>query len=396
MPHTFLPSAALPRRSPTSVIKKLTVLVILLTAAGSLVSAQITNFDVVRGELTFTEVPGAAFYRVEWSKTLEAASWDREAPGVPRIEPLGAGPRTVKIDISQPPCFYRVVAEMAPPEPEGFVLIPAGTFQMGDALLSGDPDERPVHRVNVSAFFLQARETTKSEWDEVLTWALANGYTFDNLGRGKAPDHPVIYVSWYDVVKWCNARSQKEGLVPCYYADAARTLVYKRGRTELTNERVLWSASGYRLPTEAEWEKAARGGFQGRRYPWGDSITHSQANYFSDAEFNYDVSPTRTYHPSFETGTQPFTSPVGSFAPNGYGLYDVTGNVWEWCWDWYDSGFYNKSPALNPRGPSFGSLRVGRGGSWNRHAAFNTLADRAWRPSVEPRDHLGFRPVRSL
>ena len=274
-----------------------------------------------------------------------------------------------------------------------FVLIPGGTFQMGDAFGEGRIDERPVHPVNVSAFFLQARETTKAEWDTVLTWALANGYTFDS-GLGKGTDHPVHSVIWYDVVKWCNARSQKEGLVPCYYTNVARTTVYKTGRVDVTNDEVLWTANGYRLPTEAEWEKAARGGLDGKRFPWGDTITHSLANYSSNSSFAYDTSPTRGYHPLYLTGRLPYTSPVGSFAPNGYGLYDMTGNVWEWCWDRYGSTIYASAATNDPRGPSTGSGRVLRGGSWSDFAVNCRVAFRGWNYPSNGYSNDGFRPAR--
>jgi len=248
-----------------------------------------------------------------------------------------------------------------------FALIPAGSFQMGDPFAEGWDDERPVHTVNVSAFYMAKYETTKELWDSVRTWGVSNGYTDLRAGNGsyasKGANHPVHSVSWYDIVKWCNARSQKEGLTPCYTVGGA---VFKTGvdSTVACN----FSASGYRLPTEAEWEKAARGGLSGKRFPWGDTISHSQANYNSRSEYSYDVSPTRGPHPTWSNNDDrnfPYSSPVGSFAPNGYGLYDMAGNMWEWCWDWWDWGYYVTSPASDPRGPTTTThwYRVYRGGS---------------------------------
>ena len=241
----------------------------------------------------------------------------------------------------------------------GFALIPGGGFTMGDAL-DGDKDS-PQHKVNVSTFYMQKTEVTKAQWDEVRAWGLKNGYTDLREGKGKAAGHPVHSISWYDMVKWCNAKSMKEGLIPCYYTDAAQTAVYQTGKTDLADTMVKWRANGYRLPTEAEWEKAARGGLSGKRFPWGDTISHKQANFNNSGKESYQMGTTG-YHPTYKTGGEPYTSPAGSFAANGYGLHDMTGNVWEWCWDRYKE--YPSAAQTYLRAGSSGSIRVSRGSSW--------------------------------
>jgi formylglycine-generating enzyme required for sulfatase activity len=277
--------------------------------------------------------------------------------------------------------------------PAGMVLIPAGSFQMGDAFNEGASDERPLHTVTVSAFFMDKYEVTKGLWDEVATWASAHGYDINAAsGSGKASNHPVYNVSWYEAVKWANARSEREGLTPCYTVGGN---VYRTGQS--VSVSCNWSAKGYRLPTEAEWEKAARGGCGGRRFPWcdTDTITHSRANYYSKTDYSYDTSTTRGYHPTYKTGSEPYTSPVGSFPANGYGLYDMAGNVWEWCWGWYDSGYYASSPGTDPRGPASGSYRVARGGGWSHDANYCRAAGRNVYGPDSVRHALGFRLVRA-
>jgi formylglycine-generating enzyme required for sulfatase activity len=258
-----------------------------------------------------------------------------------------------------------------PPEPPGMVLIPAGEFMMGDTFGEGSY-ETPVHAVYVDAFYMGRYEVTKGLWDSVRAWGLANGYAGLHAGAGKGPNHPVQMVSWFDCVKWCNARSEMEGRTPVYYTDADLTTVYRTGQLA---PHVKWDANGYRLPTEAEWEKAARGGTPGHRFPWSDqdTIQHARCNYRSSASYSYDTSLTRGHHPCWGVGSQPYTSPVGFFdgsmqykadwgwpgdatsyqtasGANGYGLYDVAGNVWEWCHDWYSDTYYGSSPYDNPTG----------------------------------------------
>jgi formylglycine-generating enzyme required for sulfatase activity len=273
-----------------------------------------------------------------------------------------------------------------PPVPGDMVSIPAGTFQMGDSFSEGSSNERPVHTVTLDSFYMGKYDITNSQYRAFLESALSQGLitvtsgvvyktgsgtsypycdtstssTYSQIvysggvfsvrtkgGRSMVND-PMVQVSWYGSVAYCNWRSQQEGKEQCY---------------NLSTWNCDFAKHGYRLATEAEWEYAARGGLSGKRFPWGDTITHSQANYYSSSSYSYDISPTRGYHPTWSAdGIYPYTSPVSSFAANGYGLYDMAGNVWEWCNDWY--GSYSSSPQTNPTGPTSGSYRVLRGGGW--------------------------------
>jgi formylglycine-generating enzyme required for sulfatase activity len=285
-----------------------------------------------------------------------------------------------------PQVRFKVVADDLV-APVGFAEIPAGAVSMGDSIGEGDSDERPVRQVTVSAFYMGKTEVTKGEWDEVRAWAATRDYTDLSAGAGKAANHPVQTVSWWDAIKWCNARSEKEGLAPCYAVGGSPM---RRG-TEVPE--VNWSAKGYRLPTEAEWEKAARGGLNGKRFPRGDTISHSQANYYSTSSYAYDVSPTRNYHPSYAVGAQPYTSPAGSFVANPYGLHDMAGNVWEWCWDGY--GTYVSGVQTDPRGATSGTYRVIRGGSWYYDAGYCRTAFRGSHTPGNQGNDLGIRVLRS-
>jgi formylglycine-generating enzyme required for sulfatase activity len=241
----------------------------------------------------------------------------------------------------------------------------------------------PVHTVTVSAFYMDQYEVTKALWDEVYAWATVHGYVFDNAGSGTAANYPVHTVSWYDVVKWLNARSEKEGRTPVYYTDVSQTVIYKTGQVDVDTGAVKWTANGYRLPTEAEWEYAARAGTTTRFYT-GDCISSTdQANYKGSSP---------------ETGclAGPYlggTTPVGSYTANPWGLYDMAGNLWEWLWDWY--GAYSSSTATNPRGPDLGSFRVARGGAYFYGALALRSASRNGDNQANGGGNVGFRSALS-
>jgi sulfatase modifying factor 1 len=248
------------------------------------------------------------------------------------------------------------------------VPVPGGAFKMGDNFGDGLPRERPVHTVDVDAFYMGKFETTNGDWrkfrddpgyddvkywpggrvapkDQIPYWTQANNH------GGATPDsdaYPVLGVNWDSAVAYCNWLSAKTG-------------------------------KKYRLPTEAEWEKAARGTDQ-RRYPWGNEINHTFANYVETAKFDTGMKVG-----SFPTGASP------------YGAMDMAGNVMEWCSDWYARDYYASSPAKNPKGPATGAYRVVRGGSFFVEAFdVRTYARSAAWPSFQALRMLGFRVAREL
>jgi len=264
--------------------------------------------------------------------------------------------------------------------PQGMVLIPGGKFEMGDHYNVGRPDEKPVHAVHVDSFYMAQHEVTTQQYCDYLNSALSqdlievrdgavyasggskpycdtrksdpdsrisfDGSTF-TVAAGKQ-DHPMVEVAWYGAAAYCNWKSAQEGKESCY---------------DLVTWECDFSKNSYRLPTEAEWEYAARGGLKYFMYPWGDDIDGSKANYWGSGD-PYETDPwPRTTPVGYYNGTQ---TPAGSDMANGYGLYDMIGNVWEWCNDWYGNTYYSVSPKDNPTGPtSFErTRRVLRGGSW--------------------------------
>ncbi len=365
-------------------------LVVVVAVLGIILTCQASELVITSfhgsGQLVFNEIPDAVGYRIEWAADLSGPWHDftwSTVHGLDFINTTGSGSVTSTV-----PMFYRVVALTPDRSALPMVPVPAGTFTMGD-----QHDEwvvsQPTHSVTVDGFWMAATPVTIGQWHVGHQWAKANEYEIEPLTGGSGPgNHPVSSVSWYDAVKWCNARSEMEGMTPCYTVNGE---VYRTGQRD--DVVCDWNADGYRLPTDAEWERAARGGTS-TRFPWGDRISHSNANYSAhctDGEltFPYDDGPCG--RPPEYGNNWPPTSPVHAYPPNAYGLYDVIGNVLEWVWDWYAP--YTDSPKVNPRGPDESAIqfRVIRSGPFPTV----TAAARWPLPPETPLNGAqGFRPVR--
>ncbi|MCL2196331.1 MAG: formylglycine-generating enzyme family protein [Treponema sp.] len=248
------------------------------------------------------------------------------------------------------------------PQKNNMIMISAGTFTMGSPVNERDRFnvEGPQHKVKLNAFYLSIYEVTQKEFMDLMGF---NNSTF------KGDNYPVDMVSWYEAIEYCNALSRKEKLKPAYIVN---------------KETVTWdkSANGYRLPTEAEWEYASRAGTTTAFFT-GNNITTSQANY--DGNWPYGNNPRGEYRKRFIE--------VGSLPGNPWGLYDMQGNAWEWCWDWF--GNYSEEDQENPDGNASGATRVQRGGSWGSTGA---ELRSAFRRSYYPNERVisaGFRVARN-
>jgi len=217
-------------------------------------------------------------------------------------------------------------------------LIPAGWFTMGSE--TGQDNERPVHRVWVETFELSECQVTNREYALFIQACGTEAPALWSDPSFSHPDQPVVAVSWFDAVQYCDWLS------------------------EMTGRK-------YRLPTEAEWERAARGGQEGKQFPWGDDAPQSLPN----------------YHKRWKSGPEP----VAQYAPNAFGLFDICENVHEWCSDWFRADYYAVSPDCNPLGPEDGERRASRGGSWRHHIKVARCAARSSLPPQFKYADYGFR-----
>ncbi len=244
----------------------------------------------------------------------------------------------------------------------------------------GKPDGSG-YEIYSSGFFMDKTEVSQQLWSSVYNWAIAHGYSFDNVGVAPNSTHPITGINWWDAVKWCNARSEMGGLNPIYFTDISRTIVYRTGQVVLNNDFADWAANGYRLPTRAEWIKAYWGGNNSGFFPWPsyggsatDHINGGMANYYDSGDpFESTSSKYATTPVGYYNGAQ---SPAGPDNKNGYGLYDMVGNVGEWCWDRSFNGWYSLVEARddNSKGPTtgLGTTRCFSGiyGTSNNYAYF--------------------------
>jgi uncharacterized repeat protein (TIGR02543 family) len=342
---------------------------------GTLVTSEITvhaKWTVNTYTVTFKDGNGSVIQSGPWNynatpaytgatpaKTATAQyiyTWDSANPWNPAIAEATAD------------AVYTARFTQAANIPPTMIAVPGGAFTMGspESEVDRNSNEGPQHQVTVSSFYMGKHEVTQKEYyDTMGSWP--DTAPSDTLGLGDS--YPMYNVTWYDAIEYCNRRSGDEGLTPAY---------------TVSGETVTWdkSASGYRLPTEAEWEYACRAGTT-TTFSTGDTITTDQVNF--DGTFQYNMNPAGVNRGK--------TTEAGSFAPNDWGLYDMHGNVYEWCWDWYASS-YDSGPLTDPDGAVSSNYRVRRGGSWINTGRYLRSAYRSYIYYSDRSNLVGFRLVR--
>jgi len=382
-------------RRPSWKITAASFVLALINAGEGFGQMTITSFDE-NGLLSWTNNTTNVAYQIEWRSNL-ATGWSDSYDSLKNISATG---HTMSSEV---PTSFRVRQILNVP---GMNYIPPGRFLMGDSLNAGQADQRPVHSVFVSGFHMDTHEVSNGEMIQVMQWAFDNGkivavhsssinvegnqqelldldgdspeISFANgvfsVDPGKS-NFPCFEVSWYGAQAYCNYLSEMQGLEQCI---------------DFSDWNCDFTKNGYRLPTEAEWEKAARGNLVGQHFPWhSNGADFNDDIYDSKANYQDSIHPFATTTPvGYYDGTQ--ASPIGPDMANGYGLYDMAGNVSEWCWDWKSDGWYtNQAASANDTtGPANGEFRVLRGGTWrddqrelhcaNRRQLRPTGSERMW------------------
>ena len=272
-----------------------------------------------------------------------------------------------------------------------FTMKPIAAVQ-GAVLGDNSMEDNQEHSVSLSAYYIGETEVTQELWQAVMGASNKPSYFDGTSGKEadsgeKQEKRPVEQVSWFDCIAFCNELTKKAGLgdSECvYYSDAALSTVYTMSdANSYTVPQVKWDAKGFRLPTEAEWEWAAKGG---KEYRWAGTDEQDELKKYAWYAW---------YDDSDGGDAKDKTHEVKQKQANGYGLYDMSGNVWEWCWDWYDDNTPDGGQQ-DPTGPTSGSSRVHRGGSWDRNADNASRAYRVCSFPDEDIDNLGLRVVCSV
>ena len=257
------------------------------------------------------------------------------------------------------------------------VSIASGTFYMGDSTNLSPEEQQPRHEVYLNQYSIAPYAVTNAEYKifcDMTNRAYPPEGGVSQASQGyflNYPNHPVVGVSWYDATRYCNWLSASQGYSACY---DTTTWNFDPGK------------NGYHLPTEAQWERSARGNLADMLYPWGDDSPGNRCNY---RDYDGDLLSSM---PNFLNDKG--TVPVGQFSANGLGLYDMAGNVWEWCNDWYRDNYYSQSPTENPYGPQSGDGKVVRGGAWSKSAFYIRCATREGRTPTTKNYETGFRIAR--
>jgi len=265
----------------------------------------------------------------------------------------------VKFSRFEPTCLFIFFVILLPTfikaqnqTPEGMIFVKGSTFLMGNSKTFNDED--PIHEVTLDRFSIGKYEVTQKEWEAVMG---------NNPSIFKNRNNPVENVTWYDAIDYCNKLSEKEGLTPCYTINGDKVTCN-------------FSANGFRLPTEAEWEYACRGGAHSKNYIFSGSNDADEVAWYE------------------QNSMEPH--PVGKKKSNEIGIYDMSGNIWEWCWDWYDEDYYKNSPSSNPKGPTKGRNRSYRSGGCGGRIEWLRCTGRYNLPPTYKRYNMGFRIAKNI